>query len=338
MDILDDKSVMPDGWMRRLGQYEWIEVKSNGNEWFIKARWNEIQNLTIEEKNDLGKYLKKSPENIVAIYAHSKRISQGRKVFKPTLEQCLAMEQVDLDFPAIDYTQPFNTWEITLPNDYIDTIYHRFENKLPYSRIPYRIIMCEAPNKLFIILEITHDNVDFNHSMLLDQEIMENKCARVGTVNPTYIEETNACIYIKRVCLNFGLLLSNNPITLTPTDPHLYKKLIENLHHRKKEKRTRAHLELMKMPNVINFQQSVQVYDIECHPGEKGKSGIEIRPHWRRGYWRNQHHGVKNSQIKKVFIKPVLVKLNLFKGNVANTMTEYVSKRKMPNIKKIGHD
>jgi hypothetical protein len=75
------------------------------NEW-LRAHWPALFELE-----------KRLPDQI-DLWLMAEVVNGGPKIFRPTLEQCLALEQIAPRVPLADYVQPYAAMIVELPEEY----------------------------------------------------------------------------------------------------------------------------------------------------------------------------------------------------------------------------
>lgn len=250
------------------------------------------------------------------LYVLSKAMAEGPKLLRPTTEQCLALEQVDLNVSFDDYEQPFPTFLVELPGPYRLMLAERFGLECPEvvvthhdRRTKYIITYYERPS-----------------SRISGVTIMSPRPAQ-GSIEEALRFSVHCGIdldqgeVVQRIALNFGLLMTHfGVMDLGPIDPVSHVKHLRNSRRSNRVKAERARALLDAEVNLVEFQQDVVLYEGHGKP----RLGTEVdggdrRPHWRRGHFRRQPFGQARIERKLVFIRPVLVNASRFHGDIADT-------------------
>lgn len=114
------------------------------------------------------------------------------------------------------------------------------------------------------------------------------------------IEEALPAIFNLILYLGHGPELPN-PVYEEQAPKSLIQK-VETAQSDKKKRRMREELDRLGY-SKIRFIRDV---DTRSHV-VLSNSGVEIRPHWRRGHWRMQPHGPKLSLLKLVWVRPTVI-------------------------------
>lgn len=233
-----------------------------------------------------------------SMWALSIWAGEGPKIFRPTLEQCKALEQVEVRLELNDYAQPYKVLCVDLP---------------PKEYGPFTAILCHLDyqdefakqGKMFsgvlitgnhfdeITTTVTVDGRPMEESLIRfdedcrDQAPLASKVLRVGI---------NACLAL----VNYG----NQAALLFPKEEERDRKLGRENSERGRNARWRAKTS----PRLISFPHEVRLYHTEGgHPAGEG-TGKERPIHWRRGHWHTVLHGVGKTLRKLKLYKPVLVR------------------------------
>lgn len=285
----------------------------------IERSWLEIKHLPDEHyaaaiKDAVGltwiRKLWKTGADAFGMQASSTWLFDGPKSFRPTVEQCAALEQIEVRLELHEYAQPYPALLIELPQNY----YAPFESVLCYRSDDGQMVsLCShtstrADDIVTTIrtdgrpMEISLQRYDLN----IDDDL-SRVCGRVLRV------AVNACLALT----NYGCQVE----ALRGSEVDRDRKWAKE----QSERGERARERLATAVRVVGFTQEVKLHTDEGGRGPSEYTGREVTPHWRRGHWRMQRHGPHNSLIKRVLIKPVLVRADLFVGETSDTVAEYRS-------------
>ena len=314
--IVPDELIAP---LKILGKYDWV--------WWTMTDKSPLS-TSVELRFPTDPELLKYPHIIADIqrllpteslllfelYVKSKALAEGPKLLCPTAEQCEALEHVDVNVSFDDYAQPFPTFLLGLPTEYLRTLEDRFQvgcNKV-------FLIHHDARTKyIFSFRSEDHAGMSYGSHIPPYWKTVEEALRSDG-------DETNGSRQskvIQRVALNFGLLMTYYGVRdLGPVDPQSHQKHVRNARRTNRAKADRARHLLDAEINLIGFEQDVVVYDrSEAQRGDSEGDGIARRTHWRRSHFRRQVCGHARSDRKLIFIKPIFVNAHRFQGDVADT-------------------
>ena len=251
---------------------------------------------------------------LLELYAYSKALAEGPKLLCPTVDQCEALEYVDVNVSFDDYVQPFPTFLLELPEAYRHTLTDRFGFECPELVLTHH----DARTKYILSFRSAgHAGHSTFHIMSPRWKTVE-EALRFSDETGNDLDQ---CEVIQRVALNFGLLMTYYGVrNLGPVDPESHATHLRNARRRNRGKADRARHLLDAEINLIEFEQDVVVYDRQdtARTDSEG-DGSSKRPHWRRGHFRRQFYGHARSSRKLIFVKPVLVNAHRFQGDVADT-------------------
>lgn len=233
----------------------------------------------------------------------------GPKVFRPTAEQCAALEQIEVRVSLEDYSQPYPALAVELPRELYDS---------------YVCCVCfRHPRPYFIGCLFSRDHLhDITTTVARnDGEYMEKS---LTSFEENCREDAPWASRVLRVACNACLALSHYGSHLN----YLFPKEVDSdrrLARENSERGNRAKRRLSLAVQVASFDQEVVLHRTERKKweGEPGCSGREMPPHWRRGHWRTQPCGIGRSQRKRILVPPVMVRADLFVGQPSNTEVTY---------------
>lgn len=300
--------------------------------------------------------------SLLELYLAEKILGEGPKIFNLEAAEgqigysrlnLEAMENIEINIGFGDYVQPYPTMVIELPENYIEgkaaycpqmkTNHNPIFVILRHEKVKDRyVIVCGVYffNKdfdkqlciTFLLLEEGDDTIE-ERLVALDLK-QEYKGSEV--MDKT---ETETAYSVVRACMNCLSISSEigckrigfqNPSVYLDLNNRIQKreKRKGQLDSREQEKLESDKKELRVLPIVYSFSQEIKLWKEE-RKSEKvlnleHKSGVTVRPHWRRGHRRRQNYGPKNdSKIKIILIKPVLVNAAKFGGKTSDTTVEY---------------
>lgn len=227
----------------------------------------------------------------------------GPKTFKPTREQCQALENVDVNLMLTDYAQPF-------PAMLVEVDYPPFSSVLCFHH--KGMLSCTLHTKdhehdIITTVRQSERPVEdslrkFDESCRVDA-VLAAKALRVAC---------NSCLAL----VHYGHM-----------SEHLFPKEVANdrkLAAEQTERGQRARERLPLAVQKISFSQEVRIHRTRtAHANETGVAGSSKGPHWRRGHWAMQPCGPGRSERKRILRAPVFVRFDLFVGDKADTETTY---------------
>lgn len=254
----------------------------------------------------------------------SKFAAHGPKMFRPTFEQCEAMEQVEINLPIRDYAQPYPAMLIEFPTEYVDLIAKRYEfNKQAPRYLMVRLY--DEPRAIFTGATFNATGEDLTYFFQERQEFPTIEHALRTHVAQEEAEE-RLSETMSRVALNLMLLLCNHPTYVQASNPGYLEKV---RNWQRKNPKESNEVEMKTHLYYIGLQQEIVVrrparQEDEGEEGETGPgSHASPHPHWRKGHWRNQACGPRMVERKRVLIKPCFVRGNNFRGDLGETSATY---------------
>ncbi len=247
---------------------------------------------------------------------------EGPKIFRPTTEQLLALEQMNLNIEFRDFHMPFSMIAVELPFEYADK--HRdCDNNLPHVTTLY----CDKATG------ITAHNVMFSRTALkaykkLEDDDLIEDWLREEHVPPkatidgllTTAEEFSTEAQIRRAVMNYCLLLDEVGVKDTgPIHPGEYANLVKWC--RKSNKHTPMNRRKLKaMARIYRPKAVVQLVRYVSSEGElpSEQPGWKVKPHCRRGHYRMQP---TRQGVKRIRIAPVFINAHLLTGPSGGTYT-----------------
>ena len=262
---------------------------------------------------------------ILETWAIGGLVTQGVRVYCPTVDECNALSQIELNVPWSAYRQPYDTFVVVLPDGFYDRPV-RSDGSYPVACICR--LDAEACVAAFIVC--CADNEKESHSFTGQYVWADNPNVDIedhwaGLLDvPSELTDTEdeARERIKRIAINACLALTHYGCReIGSANPEYAARLEANLHKKRLPesvaRANRAALEAI--PTVYGFDQHVKVFDRDGPA--TGGSGTHDgpKPHWRRGHWAHQAHGPGFSERKLIFRRPVMVNAVRFAGDEAAT-------------------
>lgn len=326
--------------LRHLGRYPWMEIEGfeRRGEWTaIGIKLNDrlldraISETPFGADREALRYLiqciRTDSRLVESTEAVSKLLADGPKVFRPSLQQCEAMEQVALELIAKEYQQAFPCVVVEFPTEFA------------------------ALRQIHPQVLVRHD-AEQGRIFALGGSLSSNtRCATINTQTicnssdtiesslsreidwaphlPRTILDENFSLAV-RIALNCNLALTHYATRLRTAN----ETTVRRLRRRKNNdsdgtRRHEARRRLIGEFSVIEFEQQVEFHDSgHANIADDCASSAESRrpdmsPHWRKGHWRRQVYGIGRKERRLVFIKPILVRRDKFAGSLADTSVVY---------------
>jgi hypothetical protein len=258
-------------------------------------------------KTWLAKYIKNGCD-FFAMHAESIWLADGPKCFKPTPDQCAALENVEVRLTLDDYRQPYPAILIELPASYA-----------PF----YGVIVCRKADMLNCVLRSPRAEHDIVTTVGVSNrgEPIEKSLMRF---DPDCCDDSKAAARALRVAVNSCLALANWPHTARLMYPKEHEADEHFARHAKNEEsRRRAQQRLSLAVQSLAFNQEIAFHHVEGGADPSIPTGRQVATHWRRGHWARVACGVGRSERRLTFRKAVLVRADLFAGDPANTAATY---------------
>ncbi len=326
----------------KIDWFEAEECPDNPNGFRVRV----AKSMTVECRDQVygpaARYLKLLQDgralNYLNAIGHLYR--DGFKVLRPTIEQCESMEEIDLPIQVGDIKAPFPTFAVDLPQEYRDSITHRFgacpnammfhQGQLtsgktyilvggPYSH-PEALKAAEniGSAEYFYLM---HDNgleVEKKLKRYIDDDRNEISREELAKDSGYLINEV-----LTRLVINLALVATHFGVTRPqPSNP----KHVDRLRRRCQESES-ARIELKSTAKYFELDQKTVIREIRPHAAPQGGSHASPRPHWRRGHWRaKQGYGkarAAGESVPLVFIRPIQVRAEAFLGELSQTTAEY---------------
>jgi hypothetical protein len=288
-------------------------------------------------------------------YTLAKALAGGPKLFRPTPDQCEALQHAEARYAFKDYKQPYPVITLEIPDAYRQMLKAKYgipespQYVLVHHEDSHRFITVSAfYNKGNIITHITPDRAEYQ---TVEDSLKRNRDRRRDSVhmdaegrflmpgNPdlqgSSHAEFDAAENVQRLGINFAMMMSLYSVKdAGPIDPAQYKLWKSEAHavrrggvptHRALE----AQKNLAAAMHLLQFDQKVEFYDEIEERIEVGQ-GVDIerlhkspRSHWRRGHFAMQPCGVGRRERKMIFRKPVLVRARYFLGDMKDAAVTY---------------
>lgn len=248
-----------------------------------------------------------SGADAVGLWATSMWLIDGPKVFRPTVIQCRAMEQVEVRLNFEDYAQPYPALLVDLPEDgkydpFLYVLAFKSENTLVFN-----LISRENLNDITTTISGWHTHCAIEESL----QKFDRDC------ESTHESASRAL----RVAANSCLALTNHETAtgfLFPQEVERDRRFAAEKTERGERAKERLPLHAM----LVAFKQTVILHKtIGEATDEHDPTDREVNSHWRRGHWARQPYGPNHSLRKLILRPPVLVRADKFLGETADTTT-----------------
>jgi hypothetical protein len=246
--------------------------------------------------------------DLFAMWGASHWLLDGPKMFRPSAEQCAALEQIEVRLELREYAQPYRAILVELPEGKYGT---------------FAAVLCHRTEKLLTCVIMTKDHVgEITTTIAVDGRPMELSISRFD--DDCSNQAAEACRAL-RVAINSCLALVNFGCMVE----YLLPKEVERDQRTAKEQSERggrARSRLKQSLKLVAFSSEVVLHKSAGPPSDgAGVAGGEKSPHWRRGHWAMQVCGKGRAERKRILRLPVMVRADLFVGKVEDTQTVYKS-------------
>ena len=244
--------------------------------------------------------------DLCGMWATSIWLADGPKVFRPTLDQCRALEHVEVRLHFEDYAQPYPALLVELPEsgDYA----------------PFTSVICFQSENMLIYKLHSRESVD-------DITTTIGRYQNRGLIEESLRRYEEDCLPLQgpatralRVAANSCLALVSHEIA----SGYLFPKEVENDQRLAREPTERGERARQRLPLhtvLVAFQREVVLHKTEGGHSPGDPTGREVGCHWRRGHYAMQPHGPGNSLRKRILRLPVLVREDKFFGDASDTTT-----------------
>ena len=350
-----------------LGRQPWLKIWHEEGRMNAKIDYN-IRPTTADYEDYGAEALQKAREllmiasqsssSMMYLYQLGEAIANGPKLFRPTKDHCIGLENTLVTVPFEEYEQPYPTIILELPADYREHLKeHYVVDEAP------RFVLCHKHSSGMITATawFGKDELSVNVIQPSDTETVEEVIRRNRAKSETNSQvdftlltrqyghdEAEAILRstyealgddapltgffavseaVQRLGLNFALMMTEMGTRIVgPLDKH-HNKHVRQLKSSKEKDRKRAKRLLASAVHLVEFEQEVKFYDvkiqnIDSDAPSDGKRKAP-RPHWRRGHWKMQPCGKGLQKRKKKFIKGLMVMKQHFVGDVADTTATY---------------
>jgi hypothetical protein len=261
---------------------------------------------------------------LIETWTLSRILANGPKLFRPTLLQCEAMANVDIEIPLSEYAQAYPVIIFQYPTEFVEAM----ARKYGVARFPSLAVSHHDAAKGFVQVSSVFKEKDAITALLAkrdDNSTIEDILRRrpEGTDNDAEFEMGET---LQRIALNFSLMMTHYRVTHKPMDPDAWakhRKMAGSTNERKREQGRKFQLTDVQ---IVSFEQHIELYEErrERAPRSDGEpTGRQMPPHWRKGHWRMQPHGPQNSLRKRKLMKAVFVRRDRFFGDEGNTTVVY---------------
>ncbi len=265
--------------------------------------------------------------------AAARFLADGPKRFHPSVEQWEAMEKVELTIPVSSFASPYPAMAVRIPNEARVRLAKRFG--LPLDTFPLSVLVrhrrVEGRGYIFVM---SRWGIEENFHVIQDQpgnETIEHGLTRKvdddawDEISETLAQDTataDCSQVLGRAALNLCLMLTSYGCRLGgPEMPHEYEK-----HRRKK------HLEHLKHADYLTIHMTQNIVVRLTDRGAQGPvgegTGVEVKPHWRKGHWRaypgQAARRAAGENLPLVLVRPCLVRRDRAAGDLSESSADYV--------------
>jgi len=281
-----------------------------------------------------------SAETLIGIWFQTEIAVKGPKIFRPSLEQCLAMEQIAPRIAVADYAQPYPVMIVELPEVYRRARSCLADNRhLHGMRTPEFVLVGAPPGDLpSVTMQVMFSSnslrtvvCDETKAPTIEDCILRNFGENSAMIDPATPSEREVIAGAMRLGVNAMLLLMQYGCKpLGPANPSHFQRVEHHLEvARRRNHRVReCELDLKLAPQLYGFAQDITLHEHDHDDAQTGTASeadcdLHRRPHWRRGHWKMHAHGPGRSLRKRILIKPVLVNGHLLRDGELAGLTLY---------------
>jgi hypothetical protein len=240
------------------------------------------------------------------MWATSIWLTDGPKVFRPTLVQCQALENVEVRLNFEDYAQPYPALMVELPenDDYA----------------PFIDVICFQSEHMLIFNLLSKGRTD-------DITTIIGKYQNRGLLEESFQRYDESCASLQKIAARALRVAANSCLALVGheiTTGYLFSKEVENDRRLAGEQTDRGERARQRLPlhaMLVAFQRDVVLHKTEGGHLAGDPTGREVGCHWRRGHYTMQPYGPGNSLRKRRLRLPVMVRADKFLGNLSDTVT-----------------
>jgi hypothetical protein len=314
-----------------LGRSKAIRARWEANDLLVDIDWP----LVSPETEQWMRSQIKGVHDATDLWLRAELVTHGPKVFRPTVEQSLALEQVAPQIPTRDYHQPYSVMIIEFPEDYqrrrtcADSPGAIAESPecviIGFHESPVSTIWTDTVFSSWRVVRVTILPSDASIETGIARECGDDSYAEADAFDLSHRLILAGAL---RVAVNSMLLLAEYGCNrIGPTNPSLYDRLHRHLQEAQQRGQglDNARRNVRLVPQLFGLPQDIVLYDREPGPDSESPSecGAPRRPHWRRGHWKMQAHGPQRSLRKRIFIRPTLVNHQLLCGSEPNADVAY---------------
>ena len=355
--------------MKWIGTKDWLRIKvdpagETGTKYEIDT--NVLSHITLDDQQrftnedfGLGSEIVRRMRTSTmgdCMFTHSlsTAMATGFKLFQPTFEQCLVIENTKVTIPFAEYYQPFPVVTIELPEEYKQHLRDHFNHEhVPSYVLAYRhesgfliisawfsrddvIVLQASPMKRYKHIEdcIVTNGLKSTYDSAVEEYGKEyaDKAKHLWKATTGDQKDYPIAEMVQRLGLNFSYALA----TLGATKPKAlnkdaHKKNLAAIRNPKtnERKKERARRFLAGTVYVVAFEQEITISRDVAAVADSYRSGRQsesgdgqarfVKPHFRRGHWREQACGPGLKERKRVLIDPVLVNKKFFIGDLSDT-------------------
>lgn len=327
MDLSDLIPNMPaDFWraVRRLGRWDWFSFRrGEGMRTDFDLRMEALAGVP-DAKKLVDRFRRtEGISGLVFCWLEclGKMAAFGPKLFRPTAEQCEAMEHVDIRLGMAEYRQPYPAMAIQFPEEYRRGLLRRIGGGADgLQALPQYTLLrwWSKPNPAFfsgLPAPLAATGQEISYFFQARPELVTIEDALRNHVSQT-AEDSLVSEAMTRVAMNLCLMLVHHGCTESPSNPqHLERLARRSCDDARRQERSHVYL--------LSLEQEVTVREIRSASASLGGTHASPKPHWRRGHWRRQSHGVGRSEKRMVFIRPTFVRASSFVGQLGDISVAY---------------
>lgn len=255
----------------------------------------------------------------------------GVKMFRPTVRQCEAMCEVEINMPLSEYAQPYPVIVYEYPEDFCKEM----AAKLGCNRFPSFTVCSHDHEQNFVQVASMFAQGDTVTTLIPYREgqTVEEVLTSVDPRLPPGDPEFKLGELLQRIALNFSLMMTHHKVVDEPQSRENTRRWRELQKSKDPDKREKGRLLGLQDIRVIRFEQNIKFYDEETERKARPQgepTGRMMPPHWRKGHWLMQAHGPGRTLRKRQLRKPVFIHPELFLGDITDTKVVYEGRDRKP--------